>query len=104
MTRRESRNPLEHQRLLRLAREYRQQGYQVTLHPAPEQLPPSLANCSLDLLAVSDTKVVAAEVRTKENLTLNGAEDLRRISESVQRLPGWEFELVITNARRKPDE
>lgn len=100
MTRRESRHPLEHQRLLRLAREYRQQGYRVTLNPSPEQLPPSLANCSLDLLAVSDTKVVAAEVRTKENLTLNGSEDLRRISESVQSLPGWEFELVVTNARK----
>lgn len=103
MTRRESRNPLEHQRLLRLAREYRQQGYHVTLHPSPEQLPPSLANCSLDLLAVSDTRVVAAEVRTKENLTLNGSEDLRRISESIQQLPGWEFELVITNTRKKCD-
>lgn len=102
MTRRESRNPLEHQRLLRLAREYRQKGYSVTLHPSPEQLPPSLSNCSLDLLAVSDTKVVAA-VRTKENLTLNGSEDLRRISESVEKLPGWEFELVITNARKKSD-
>lgn len=103
MTRRESRNPLEHQRLLRLAREYRQKGYHVTLHPSPEQLPPSLSNCSLDLLAVSETKVVAAEVRTKENLTLNGSEDLRRISESVQSIPGWEFELVITNARKKSD-
>lgn len=104
MTRRESQSPLEYQRLLRLAREYRRKGYQVTLHPSPEQLPPSLAHCSLDLLAVSDSKVIAAEVRTRENLTLNGSEDLRRISESVQKLPGWEFELVVTNARHKrPD-
>lgn len=45
----------------------------------------------------------AAEVRTKENLTLNDSEDLCQISESVQNLPGWEFELVVTNTRKKPD-
>ncbi|MDX2213155.1 MAG: hypothetical protein SFY66_07685 [Oculatellaceae cyanobacterium bins.114] len=101
MTGQMSENLLEHRRLLRLAREYRQRGYDVILHPLPEQLPPSLASCSLDLVARNGSKVVAAEVRTKENLTLNGSEDLRRISESVQKLPGWEFELVITNPRRR---
>ncbi|NJO43465.1 MAG: hypothetical protein HC865_23500 [Cyanobacteria bacterium RU_5_0] len=101
MTHQESRNPLEHRRLLKLAREYRQKGYQVTLHPSPEELPPPLADCSLDLVAVSDTRVVAAEVRSRETLTLNGTEDLRRISESVQQLPGWEFELIVTNSRKK---
>lgn len=94
-------NSLEHRRLLRLAREYRQRGYHVILHPLPEQLPSSLAHCSIDLVAKNGNKTVAAEVRTKENLTLNGSEDLRRISESVQNLPGWEFELVITNPRKR---
>ncbi|MEM7556615.1 MAG: hypothetical protein AAF378_21455 [Cyanobacteria bacterium P01_A01_bin.84] len=94
-------NSLERRRLMQLAREYRQKGYKVIINPTPEKLPSSLAECSLDMIAVSGSKVVAAEVRTKENLTLNGSEDLRYISKSVSQLPGWEFELVITNSRKK---
>jgi hypothetical protein len=92
---------IEHQRLLRLAREYRQQGYQVTLHPKAEDLPPALAGCPFDLIAKGKGKVIAAEVRTRENLTLNGSEDLRRMTDLVKQVPGWEFELVITNPRRR---
>ncbi|NJN58114.1 MAG: hypothetical protein HC879_11780, partial [Leptolyngbyaceae cyanobacterium SL_5_9] len=32
-------NSLERRRLLKLAREYRQKGYDVILHPSPEDLP-----------------------------------------------------------------
>jgi REase_AHJR-like len=94
-------NRLEHKRLLKLAREYRQKGYAVTIYPPAENLPPNLANCSLDLIAINGTNVVAAKVRTRETLSLNGSEDLGRISKSVRQLPGWEFELVVTNSRRK---
>ena len=93
-------NSLERRRLLKLAKEYRQQGYEVTINPSPEKLPSVLADCSLDLIAVNGKKVIAAEVRTKDNLTLNGSEDLRRISKSLEKLPNWELELVITNERR----
>ncbi|MBW4659317.1 MAG: hypothetical protein KME15_11630 [Drouetiella hepatica Uher 2000/2452] len=94
-------NPLEHQRLLRIAREYRQQGYAVTLYPSSEELPAALANCALDLIATSAAKTVVVEVRTRENLTLNGAEDLRTLTKQVQQVPGWEFELVVTNPRKQ---
>ncbi len=101
MSYQEDKNRLEHKRLLKLAREYRQKGYSVSIYPHGEKLPPSLANCSLDLIAVNGSKVVAAQVRTRETLSLKGSQDLRRVSESVQRLPGWEFELVVTNSRKK---
>ncbi len=101
MSYQDNQNPLEHRRLLKLAREYRQQGYSVTINPTPDKLPSILADCSLDLIAVNDKKVVAAKVRTRQNLNCNGSEDLRRISKSVQQLPGWEFELVVTNSRKK---
>jgi hypothetical protein len=97
----ENQNLLEHRRLLKLAREYREKGYSVTVYPSPEKLPAALANYSLGLIAVNGKKVIAAEVRTKENLRLNGSQDIRKISESVQNLSGWEFELVVTNPRKK---
>lgn len=101
MTRPARWNPLEHQRLLKLAREYRRDGYQVTLYPTPNELPSALASCSLDLVATKDRQAIAAKVCTRKTLTHNGSEDLRYISESICNLPGWEFELVVTNARKK---
>jgi Holliday junction resolvase len=103
MSYQENQNRLEHRRLLKLAREYREKGYCVTIYPSSDKLPPVLADCSLDLIAVNGSNVVAAEVRSRENLNLNGSQDLCRISQSVQQLPGWEFELVITNARKKSE-
>ncbi|NJL10334.1 MAG: hypothetical protein HC908_09670 [Calothrix sp. SM1_7_51] len=90
---------LERRRLLKLAHEYRQKGYSVDIYPTSGKLPPTLANLSLDLIAVKGSEVIAAKVRTRETLSLNGSEDLRRISESVEKLPGWVFELVVTNSR-----
>ncbi len=97
----EYQHPLEYQRLLRLAKEYQEQGYSVTINPSSEKLPTALADCSLDLIAVNDKNIVAAKVRTRQNLRCNGSEDLRLISKSVQQLPGWEFELVVTNSHKK---
>jgi Holliday junction resolvase len=93
--------PLEHQRLLQLAREYRHRGYNVTLHPSPDDLPPDLADCAFDLIAQRKNKVIAVEVRSRENLTLNGPQDLQRMTNRVHQMPGWELELVVTNPRRK---
>jgi len=92
---------LEHKRLLRLAREYRQKGYTVKMRPSAEDLPEPLAKCPFDLIAAGDGKTIAVEVRTRENLTLNGSEDLRRMTDLVDQQPDWEFELVVTNPRKR---
>jgi REase_AHJR-like len=97
----ENQNSIEHKRLLKLAREYRQQGYSVSIYPSSDNLPATLANCSLDLIAVNANKVVAANVRSRDTLDLNGSLSLIKISESIEKLPGWEFELVVTNSRKK---
>jgi hypothetical protein len=103
MSQRHHPNPLEHRRILRLAREYRRHGYDVTVYPESEQLPSALAKYPFDLIAKTDDRVIAVEVRTRENLTLNGLEDLRRMTEKVSQIPGWDFELVVTNPRPKAD-
>jgi REase_AHJR-like len=101
MSDRNQQTPLEHRRVLGLAREYKQKGYNVTVYPSPSELPPALAKCSFDLIAADDGKVIAVEVRTRESLTLNGPKDLRSMADSIQQIPGWEFELVVTNPRKK---
>lgn len=94
-------NRLEHKRVLKLAREYREQGYSVSIYPSSDQLPAKLADCSLDLIAQNGSEVIAANVRSRESLSLNGSLSLLKISEIVREIPGWEFELVVTNARKK---
>jgi hypothetical protein len=101
MTRPKHQTSSEYRRLLKLAREYRQSGYCVTLNPSAAELPPQLANCPFDLIAKGNGKSIAVEVRNKENLTLNGSEDLRRMTDLIDQTPGWELELVITNPRRR---
>lgn len=86
---------------MRLAREYRRHGYDVMVYPGVEDLPPVLSKHPLDLVAKGEGRTVAVEVRTRENLTLNGSEDLRRIAERVNQIPNWDFELVVTNSRAK---
>ncbi len=90
---------LEHRRVLSLAREYRNEGYEVTVYPKAEELPAAIASYPLDLVVRGEDKTIAVEVRTRETLTLNGSEDLRRMAESIRQLPGWIFELVVTNPR-----
>jgi hypothetical protein len=92
-------NSREHQRLLKLAREYSQKGYQVTLYPEQTRLPAPLTCCPPTLIAEREDQAIAVEVRTHQNLTLNGDRDLRLMAKQVQQLPGWEFELVVTNPR-----
>lgn len=100
MSYRNHQSSLEHRRVLQLAREYRKEGYDVMVYPAAEQLPESLSKCPLDLIARGSDRVIAVEVRTRESLTLNGFEDLRRMAEKIKEIPGWIFELVVTNPRK----
>lgn len=100
MSYRKHQSPLEHRRVLRLARQYRNEGYDVTVYPAAADLPEPLSQCPVDLIARGEDGVIAVEVRTRETLTLNGFEDLRRMAETIKQIPGWMFELVITNPRK----
>jgi hypothetical protein len=100
MSYRNHQSSLEHRRVMKLAREYRKEGYEVTVYPEAAELPEILSKCPLDLIAKGADKVIAVEVRTRESLTLNGFEDLRRMAEKIKEIPGWIFELVVTNPRK----
>ena len=96
-----SETPIEHRRLLSVAREYRQKGYRVVVHPAPNDLPPALSKCPVDMIVEGEGRKIGVEIRNRQNLTLNGSEDLRRMTTLFEQEPGWDFELVVTNPRSK---
>lgn len=87
----------EHQRLLEVAREYRQRGYDVVIEPGPDQLPDFLASFRIDMLARSTEESVVVEVRTQESLTQ--APELDTIAQAIHNKPSWRFELVVTNPK-----
>ena len=89
----------EHQRLLEIAREYRRQGYAVTLSPTRDQLPDFLASFRLDMIAAHPKEKVIVEVRSQESLLQ--APELDAIAKAVQDRTDWRFELVVTNPKEQ---
>jgi REase_AHJR-like len=87
----------EHQRLLEVAREYRQRGYEVIIEPRSDQLPQFLASFRIDMLARGAEENVIVEVRTQESLS--DAPELDAVAQALYDKPSWRFELVVTNPK-----
>jgi hypothetical protein len=87
----------EHQRLLEVAREYRQRGYDVVIEPKPEQLPDFLKPFRLDLIARNNTETVVVEIRSQTSLV--EVPQLDAVAQALHNRPGWRFELVVTNPK-----
>ena len=86
MTERESR------RLRRVATEYRNMGYDVSVHPDPGVLPMALQELHPDLVAISGDDRVIVEVKSRHSLGADLSQ-LARVAEEA----GWRFELVLSN-------
>ncbi len=86
-----------YQRLLEVAREYRQNGYDVIVEPKAEQLPAFLAPFKVDMLARNNDENVVIEVRTHESLTQ--APELDALARAIQGKQSWRLELVVTNPK-----
>lgn len=89
---------LERERLLQLAEEYRNKGYEVSFHPNPEDLPDFLRNYRLDMIVRRGGETVIIEVKSRHSLTSSSREYLQSLAQSVEQHPGWRFELVVTNS------
>lgn len=88
---------LERERLLQLAEEYRNKGYEVSFHPNPEDLPDFLRNYRLDMIVRRGDESVIIEVKSRHSLSSSFREYLQNLAQSVEQHPGWRFELVVTN-------
>lgn len=90
---------LEHRRLLKLARTYRELGYTVIVKPTGEQLPPFLASFKPDMLAQNGQENIVFLVRSRK--TLSTSPELTEIAKAVEGKKDWRFDLVVTNPREK---
>ncbi|WP_072622550.1 hypothetical protein [Spirulina major] len=88
---------LERKQLLKLAEEYRNQGYEVSFHPNPEDLPDFLGNYRPDMIARRGDESVVIEVKSRRSLDFSSRQQLRTLAQSVEQHSGWRFEFVMTN-------
>jgi uncharacterized protein YutE (UPF0331/DUF86 family) len=88
---------LERERLLQLAGEYRDKGYEISFHPNPEDLPDFLRNYRPDMIVRRGDEAVIIEVKSRRSLNSSSRQYLQNLAQSVEQHPGWRFELVMTN-------
>jgi hypothetical protein len=80
-----------------IAADYRAQGYEVRMEPAPEDIPGFLAGFRPDLIARGPHDSVVVEV--KVGTTTAASERYRELAERIQQQPGWRFSLVVIDPR-----
>lgn len=90
----------ERRRLQAVAKEYKDNGYEVHIYPAPAQLPQFLQGYNPDMVASSATENAVVEVKTQE--TLPSSNYLVPLADTISKQPGWSFELVVTNPKQAP--
>ncbi len=88
---------LERERLLQLAEEYRNNGYEVAFHPGLEDLPDLLRNYRPDMIARRGDEAVIVEVKSRHLLGSSQGQYLQDLAQAVEQNPGWRFELVMAN-------
>lgn len=86
---------LERERLLELAKEYRQKGYEVLVSPKPEELPDFLRGYRPDMIVRRGEDKVVIEVKSRPSIA--SAQYLRELAQAVEAHPSWRVELVMTN-------
>lgn len=81
--------------VLRLAEEYREQGFDVKVEPRPGTLPPPLESHSPDLFATRGEETHVVEVKVTS--TRRDSERWANFARMVEQVPGWHFRLVVLN-------
>ena len=76
-----------------IAEEYRTNGYEVTMQPGPDQLPPALSAYRPSILARKSDETVVVEIRSRPMSRRRAP--LEGLAETVRGLPGWRLELVL---------
>jgi hypothetical protein len=81
-----------------LATKYRSEGYEVTIAPGEQDLPPALSRSHPDLIARRGSEGIVAEVKLRGPSSHGESwEQIDRLAHTTKALPGWRFELVIVD-------
>jgi uncharacterized protein YutE (UPF0331/DUF86 family) len=89
---------LERERLLKVAQEYRQKGYEVILSPKLEELPDFLRDYRYlpDMIVRRAEDAAVIEVKSRRSI-MSSAPNFKKLAEVINANPGWRLELLMTN-------
>ncbi len=89
-------------RIYKLAREYKNRGYQVFAELEGYESPDTISGIKPDLVAKKGDETVIIEVKTRDTTksSRNRIEQLARYAEDI---PGTRFDFVMTNPRPTPE-
>lgn len=90
---------LERERLLEVAQEYRQKGYEVILSPKQEELPDFLRDYSYrpEMIVRRGEDAALIEVKSRGSI-MSSAPNFKKLAAVVNAHPGWRLELIMTNS------
>ena len=87
------------QELNRLADAYRAQGYDVTVRPGPDRLPPFAKDFRVEILGRRGAEGVLAAVRkNRDEVAADG--NMQRYAEITGAQPGWRFDFAILESEK----
>ena len=91
---------IKREKLLKLAQEYQQKGYKVSLHPNLEDLPEFLKKYRYcpDMIAYRGEESVVVEIKSRASLNTS-SDQLRALANEIEMNPSWRLELVMINPK-----
>lgn len=73
---------------------YSQQGYQVSIEPAPRDLPEFLRTLAPDLIARRDGENIVVEIKTSSPASF---ENVQRLARALEHRAGWKLRVVFAD-------
>jgi hypothetical protein len=86
----------------RVAREYRQLGYEVLEQPRGDALPSFLRAFAPDLVVMKDDDHAVVEIKTRESII--GSNEFVELAKTIDAHAGWRLELISLGRRKEPVE
>lgn len=85
---------MEQQAIERVAQRYRNEGYDVIVHPRGDQIPSFAAGFQLDLIATRSGESIIVEIKTNR-IDLSSDHQITRLAEIVNAQPGWRLDVIV---------
>jgi hypothetical protein len=92
---------LAREQLLKVAEDYRNQGYEVAFHPNPDDKPVFLKNYRPDMIVRRGDESVVVQINSASSLN-SSDRYLSSLSKVVEKQQGWRLEFVMLNPEDAP--
>lgn len=89
------------QQINRVADRYREQGYEVVVHPGPDALPPFAKDFKVEILANRSDSNVLASVKADARAFETDSE-LSRLAEAIGKHPNWRYDVFAVGPSEAP--